>query len=179
MSRFNSSKAEPVPSVVLVSKVERDRRAEQIRDKMAQSALRQLPWVPIAIGASAAWALFLGVMGFLSMNQGPAPEPPVVRIRAVDGPLAGGAVPQAPVAAAPKLNAVPAPAEKPKKLIAADELDAKQEQNDNGLFADCQQTGTLVRFMKAPPEAFKRAREEKKLVMMVHLSGNLEDPGFT
>jgi hypothetical protein len=33
--------------------------------------------------------------------------------------------------------------------------------------------------MKSPPDAFVKARAEKKLVFFVHLSGNLEDPGFT
>jgi hypothetical protein len=50
---------------------------------------------------------------------------------------------------------------------------------DNRLFADCQQIGTNVKFMRDPPEAFKRAKAEKKMVFMVHLSGNLEDKEFT
>jgi hypothetical protein len=46
-------------------------------------------------------------------------------------------------------------------------------------FVTCARIGTEVKFMKDPPDAFRRARAEKKLVFMVHLSGNLEDPEFT
>lgn len=50
---------------------------------------------------------------------------------------------------------------------------------DLNLFADCQQIGTDIRFYREPPEAFKEARKQKKIVFMVHLSGNLEDKDFT
>lgn len=40
-------------------------------------------------------------------------------------------------------------------------------------------TGTSVAFVKHPPDAFKRAARENKLVFMIHLSGNFEDQGFT
>jgi hypothetical protein len=33
--------------------------------------------------------------------------------------------------------------------------------------------------MKEPTEAFARARAERKLVFVMHLSGNLEDKDFT
>jgi hypothetical protein len=46
-------------------------------------------------------------------------------------------------------------------------------------FVECARIKTDVRFMKEPADAFKRAREEKKLVFMMHLSGNLEDVEFT
>jgi hypothetical protein len=50
---------------------------------------------------------------------------------------------------------------------------------DLNVFASCEQIGTNILFMKDPTEAFRKAREEKKLVFMVHLSGNLEDKEFT
>jgi hypothetical protein len=50
---------------------------------------------------------------------------------------------------------------------------------DLRIFHDCQQIGCDVLFVRDTLEAFKRAREEKKMVFMVHLSGNLEDPDFT
>ena len=50
---------------------------------------------------------------------------------------------------------------------------------DLNVFASCEQIGTNMLFMKDPTDAFKKAREEKKLVFMVHLSGNLEDKEFT
>jgi hypothetical protein len=39
--------------------------------------------------------------------------------------------------------------------------------------------GTRVAFEASPPDAFARARDENKLVFVIHLAGNLEDPGFT
>jgi hypothetical protein len=50
---------------------------------------------------------------------------------------------------------------------------------DLTVFANCEDIGTNVLFVKNPPEAFKRAKAENKMVFIVHLSGNLEDPGFT
>jgi hypothetical protein len=50
---------------------------------------------------------------------------------------------------------------------------------DLNVFASCEQIGTNILFMKDPTEAFRKAREEKKLVFMMHLSGNLEDKEFT
>ena len=39
--------------------------------------------------------------------------------------------------------------------------------------------GTQINFVADPPEAFKRAREQNKLVLMIHLSGNFEEKEFT
>lgn len=50
---------------------------------------------------------------------------------------------------------------------------------DTNVFASCEKVGTDVLFMKNPVDAFARAAKEKKLVFFIHLSGNLEDPGFT
>lgn len=50
---------------------------------------------------------------------------------------------------------------------------------DSHIHVSCTQIGTNVLFMKDPPEAFQRAKSEKKLVFVLHLSGNFEDKGFT
>ena len=39
--------------------------------------------------------------------------------------------------------------------------------------------GTTVVWAGTPAEAAKRALEEKKLVFVLHVSGNFEDPGLT
>ena len=39
--------------------------------------------------------------------------------------------------------------------------------------------GTSIHFVADPPEAFKQAKKENKLVFMLHLSGNFEDKCFT
>jgi hypothetical protein len=43
----------------------------------------------------------------------------------------------------------------------------------------CGGMGTRVTFEPSAPDAFAKARNENKLVFVIHLAGNLEDPGFT
>lgn len=43
----------------------------------------------------------------------------------------------------------------------------------------CSTVGTQISFLHHPPDAFRQAAREQKLVLMVHLSGNFEDQGFT
>ncbi len=43
----------------------------------------------------------------------------------------------------------------------------------------CQAYGTAVHFVKSPVEAFQEAANREKLVFILHLSGNIEDDGFT
>jgi hypothetical protein len=45
--------------------------------------------------------------------------------------------------------------------------------------AACQRFGTAVDFVRSPAVAFARAAREQKLVMVLHLAGNFDDPGFT
>jgi hypothetical protein len=39
--------------------------------------------------------------------------------------------------------------------------------------------GTQVPFAPTPAEATRLARKEEKLILLLHLSGHFEDPGFT
>jgi hypothetical protein len=39
--------------------------------------------------------------------------------------------------------------------------------------------GTAVDFVASPEQAMARAKSEHKLVFVLHVSGNFEDPGFT
>lgn len=43
----------------------------------------------------------------------------------------------------------------------------------------CSGHGTQVEFFDTPSEAAKVARKEQKLVFVLHVSGNFEDPRFT
>jgi hypothetical protein len=45
--------------------------------------------------------------------------------------------------------------------------------------AACSNLGTRVTFHSHPPEAFRQAAHENKLVLIVHLSGNFDDQAFT
>jgi hypothetical protein len=43
----------------------------------------------------------------------------------------------------------------------------------------CGSFGTSVEFAESPSEAAKQAKKEQKLVFVLHVSGNFEDPRFT
>lgn len=43
----------------------------------------------------------------------------------------------------------------------------------------CDTFGTSVEFVNTPSEAARLAREQQKLVFVLHVSGNFEDPRFT
>ena len=45
--------------------------------------------------------------------------------------------------------------------------------------ATCGSYGTTVEFLDSPAEAAKQAKKEGKLVFVLHVSGNFEDPRFT
>jgi hypothetical protein len=43
----------------------------------------------------------------------------------------------------------------------------------------CDRFGTQVDFVRSPALAFRQAARDKKLVLVLHLAGNFDDPGFT
>jgi len=43
----------------------------------------------------------------------------------------------------------------------------------------CQSHGTSIDFVETPKEAAALAKKAEKLVLVLHVSGNFEDPGFT
>ena len=45
--------------------------------------------------------------------------------------------------------------------------------------ARCERFGTAIDFVRSPALAFDRAAREQKLVMVLHLAGYFDDPGFT
>jgi len=43
----------------------------------------------------------------------------------------------------------------------------------------CGSFGTSVEFLDTPTQAARQAKKEQKLVFVLHVSGNFEDPRFT
>jgi hypothetical protein len=43
----------------------------------------------------------------------------------------------------------------------------------------CGKYGTSVTFLNSPSEAARQAKQEEKLVFVLHVSGHFEDPKFT
>jgi hypothetical protein len=95
-----------------------------------------------------------------------APEMPLLLVPASEGPAPAplierrfGGVPMPPMPALLPDPAGDTPAKKPAACAA--------------------KLGTAINFVADPPEAFKLASAEKKLVFVIHLSGNFEDTEFT
>jgi hypothetical protein len=109
----------------------------------------------------------------------PPPDPPV-------GPVRD----QTPVPAAPKRfvlrEAAPRASlpfvlpEKPSFALADLKLDDPGERGQTEqVCAVDRSLNTALTWAKSPGAASEQAREERKLVFLIHVSGNFEDPGFT
>lgn len=59
------------------------------------------------------------------------------------------------------------------------EVAGSQAAAPSQLTTTCQNYGTQVDFVSTPAEATQRALQERKLLFLLHLSGNLEDAKFT
>jgi len=224
MSSLYDSSGKSIPVGILVKNAKQPERTERPTPRRkSEDGEKQIPWLWIAGGGSAAWIVIVLVIAFLTRGQErTAEEERPAIVRAVDGPMAEAApaanvvrivnavddgpdnnVAQPAQVRAPLLNPKqvrgqeapppidippedfkgenaqfvphPAPGAEPKVQKKA----LPRKEIDLNVFANCEQIGTDVLFVKDPPKAFVRAKEEKKLVFMVHLSGNLEDPGFT
>jgi hypothetical protein len=68
--------------------------------------------------------------------------------------------------------AVPGPIARPVKPVKPVAPPAKDE-------ATCGSHGTRIDFVDTPSQAAKIAKKEQKLVFVLHVSGNFEDPRFT
>ncbi len=226
MSKPVAESAPPIPTGILVSVSGLPSKTERPAPKrkvVPRVRARQVPWLWLVSGGSAAWALLILAIGLsTAAPERPQPSEPapvltplahvtpapvddytilpkeIVPPEGVD-PIAPPEPAPAPLPLFPAEN-MPEPPMEPGVPIAP-EPPRVEEPNvpvevepvkptlpkpppprkdvDLRLFASCEQIGTNILFMKDPPEAFKRARAEKKLVFMVHLSGNLEDKEFT
>jgi len=170
--------------------------------------LRSL-WLPLLVAACAVWTFGLvGVAVFQSAgarepasppiqivaNQGapavnpnaqplvPVPDDFVIDVQIdaaqVDAPQ--GNVPLAIAGLQPGGGGAPPLVNLPPILKPAVPAAADQAEEQPVKAAVCAANlGTRIHFVKDPPEAFRQARQEKKLVLVIHLSGNFEEKEFT
>jgi hypothetical protein len=97
----------------------------------------------------------------------PPPAPPPVVVEPDPPVLPGESRPPLPgMPAETPSEPTPAPAPQPAPL-------------DPAAAAPCGRFGTAIDFVRSPAIAFDRAARERKLVLVVHLAGHFEDPGFT
>jgi len=208
MSKFHSSSGQPIPMGILVKAGKKADADRQRGDREPGERHIPWMWIATG-GSIGWVVLVLTIAILTSGQERTQDEVRnMPRPIAVDGDLLAEAKLPRPVelieeeaaplkAPAPRLNraapVVPAndgpplldlPVEEPVALVPAVPLGPQpgkpaRRQVDTKIYQSCDQIGTDVLFMKDPFEAYKKAKEEKKMVFMVHLSGNLEDPGFT
>jgi hypothetical protein len=107
-----------------------------------------------------------------------APAAPEVQVAAAPAPVEAPPAPEQPVTAppAPEQQASAPPLNPPE---VADSSVLQLAAAAQGKATTCQQYGTAVNFYDSPTEASKKALEEGKLVFVLHVAGNFEEPGFT
>ncbi len=155
---------------------------------------RVIDWRVVAAAGVPVWA---AVIGFVAWDKARA------KARPAASPVVAASLPApvAPVEAAPPPKELPAPPPvvvvpvvmhqpappAPRRNVPfwlrdddSAEDGGDQPRRSPELEADgCQTFDTAVRFVPSPTEAMRRARQEDKLVYVLHLAGNLEDEGFT
>jgi hypothetical protein len=105
----------------------------------------------------------------------PAVQPMPVRERPVV--LLDDAPPPLVVKPEPEAKPAPPTPAKPAAIVAVPKR--PRPDVDLKVYANCEVIGTDVLFVKDPPEAYRRAKAERKLVYIMHLSGDFEDKEFT
>ncbi len=144
---------------------------------------REVPWLllSVAIGVGV-WLVALTVLALNGVRtDSPQPRMPVA-VALPPAELAPEALEPEPVQVA-LAKPVLEPRRPPAPVIDPPPLDAMPAKAapDAGLLPGlaCAKIGTNIVFLRNPPDAFRLAKKEGKLVFMVHLSGNFEDTEFT
>ncbi len=108
--------------------------------------------------------------------------PPAGALQAVFAAFTPAAVPAPPAAPQAAAQAVALSAEQPQPKPApqpAAKPQAAAEPKCASVSQPASSLGTRITFVENPPEAFREAARDHKLVLMVHVSGNFEDQAFT
>jgi len=169
---------------------------------------RVIDWRTVLAAGLPAWLLVLGVVAWFKLTKREPVvvhsfPPSSLTAEAETAPMARHAVEEPPtpravreLAALPRLSSEEAPAPRAAlderlgdpapvvNLVAA--LLQNLAQPRRAAKADakpvpdgCKTHGTAIHFTKSTLEAMKQARATDKLVFVLHLSGNIEDDGFT
>ena len=137
-------------------------------------------WASLLIGGSAVWLVALFIVAVVAVVAETNEQRRNIEVAAARKilpavPAPRDIAPDMPVAAA---NLPVAP-----KAVALDFIDqgkaAPKDANADQVALPCEKLGTRIVFHKNPVEAFKLAKQENKLVYMMHLSGHFEDVAFT
>jgi hypothetical protein len=156
---------------------------------------KMIDWRVVAAAGVPVWAAVIGFVVWDKSRSRPAAPTAVVRPSPVVPPLplpSPAAVVPAPQEASPGPQVIVVPISVPQPAPAPDARPARElpfwlseaQTEDSGDEPrrppdGCETFGTAVNFVKSPTEAMRRAGAEDKLAFVLHLSGNLEDDGFT
>jgi hypothetical protein len=144
-----------------------------------------IDWRLVAAVALPLWAFMFGaILTYRPARvaaQGPPGPPPTVTPAPPDSVTPPPVVPTAPPAVVPLVVPVPVGAETPNPAGAEEPPPPQFRLPDTEVAAPdrCKTYDTKVRFHANPVEAKEEAKKARKMVFVLHLSGNLEDPGFT
>ena len=153
---------------------------------------RAIDWRLVAAVGLPLWAFLLGVV----VTRKPAPAaPPPVEVAQLAGP---NGLPDPPVVPAkpqaaedsipmpreivyrtefqPVPVVVPVPTE---PVVVAAPAEFKLPASEVMPADRCQTYDTKIRFHAGLPEAAEEAKQSKKMLLVLHISGNFDDPGFT
>lgn len=204
MSDATQPRTIPVGILVSVTESSSRKRAQRIirRPRKPVSPVPRrspLPWHEMLAGVSAV-GLVLVVGVALWAGNSPPPAHVPAAIVAMERVIAPVAVVPAPPVVEPADLAANVPEPEPRPLLdrlpsvptpvampmpAQPETDLTPEPKLEPAVPPAppkvctRKLGTRIDFVAEPPEAFKRAKAENKLVFMIHLSGNFEDQEFT
>jgi hypothetical protein len=139
-------------------------------------------WRTVAAIGLPLWAFVCGVVVARKPSAPPAPEAPPVGAVA-PAPDEGIPPPREIVIRTtdPQVITVPTVVAVPVAAAADLALPAEFRLPDAELMPDhkCKTFDTKVRFHRGPAEAAAEAKASKKMMFVLHISGNFEDPGFT
>jgi hypothetical protein len=183
-----SKRPRSIPVGILVSVSESCRRKRRFRSLDDYPPIKKEVNLPLRIGLGAGGAVLalLVIVGITLLSARQRSVPPVALaqpapffIAPAEKPAPMAALPAPPALPQPPVALVAAPIRElavaaPLQQIAPIEAPPAAPQP-----AACSTLGTQITFLSHPPDAFRQAARENKLVLMVHLSGNFEDQAFT
>lgn len=195
---FQAPRSRPVPVGLLVpprpssappggspDSVDRSRRPAGRTGRSATT----WPWT--AVGLAALYPLFLASAGLVAIGLRPVPQTVTETAYRPPAPTSEPTdvsetieVPETDLPASPVEPGQARPRSMISPVGASDSAPAVAAVPDPGL-ADaarpprCDRFGTAIDFVRSPSVACRQAAREQKLVMVLHLAGNFDDPGFT
>ncbi len=141
-----------------------------------------IAWRPVAAAAVTALLLVVAVFALIPHRRhaaAAAPPPAVVQsakpaAEPAREEVAAAPEPPKPAPESPKAAPAPAAPVKTQPVVHVPEPEVFKAQAPV-----CQQYGTKVDFYDSPADAARMAQKEQKLLFVLHVAGNFEEPGFT